>query len=141
MHECGNARCREDVLRSCDGYVAGVVDFRGVADGFRFAELGITLLTVSHRPSLWKYHKYILQVRLLLLSPALSPADISLAARKQYDGQGGYAFCPLDAEKRLALQEEKQLLEQKLLEVPQLQARLEDMKRERAEREMRKDRS
>ncbi|KDE06157.1 ATP-binding cassette, subfamily D (ALD), member 2 [Microbotryum lychnidis-dioicae p1A1 Lamole] len=80
-------------------------------------ELGITLLTVSHRPSLWKYHKYILQ----------------------YDGQGGYAFCPLDAEKRLALQEEKQVLEQKLLEVPQLQARLEEMTRERAEREKRKD--
>ncbi|SCV69975.1 BQ2448_1369 [Microbotryum intermedium] len=80
-------------------------------------ELGITLLTVSHRPSLWKYHKYILQ----------------------YDGQGGYAFCPLDAEKRLSLQEEKQVLEQKLLEVPQLQARLEEMTRERAEREKRKD--
>ena len=57
----------------------------------------------------------------------------------QYNGQGGYSFGPLDAEKRLALQEEKQLLEQKLLEVPQLEARLEEMKRERAERELRKE--
>jgi ATP-binding cassette subfamily D (ALD) long-chain fatty acid import protein len=76
------------------------------------AELGITLLTVSHRPSLWKYHSLILH----------------------YDGQGGYVlYVPhktitknvltilrstkLDAEKRLALQEEKQSLETKLLEV------------------------
>ncbi|TFK76772.1 hypothetical protein BDN72DRAFT_754436 [Pluteus cervinus] len=58
-------------------------------------ELGITLLTVSHRPSLWKYHATILH----------------------YDGQGGYIFTKLDAEKRLALQEEKQSLEAKLLEV------------------------
>lgn len=69
-------------------------------------ELGITLLTVSHRPSLWKYHSMILH----------------------YDGQGGYVLCvlllcrhckklpqlwvfstKLDAEKRLALQEEKQV--------------------------------
>lgn len=34
------------------------------------AELGITLLTVSHRPSLWRYHSMILQ----------------------YDGQGGYVL-------------------------------------------------
>ncbi|KAF9455019.1 adrenoleukodystrophy protein [Macrolepiota fuliginosa MF-IS2] len=58
-------------------------------------DLGITLLTVSHRPSLWKYHQLILH----------------------YDGQGGYVFTELDAEKRLALQEEKQALEAKLLEV------------------------
>ena len=75
-------------------------------------ELGITLLTVSHRPSLWKYHAMILH----------------------YDGMGGYVLCvslyfvrsllvlhdfstELDAEKRLALQEEKQALEAKLLEV------------------------
>ncbi|KAG0144475.1 hypothetical protein CROQUDRAFT_659907 [Cronartium quercuum f. sp. fusiforme G11] len=76
-------------------------------------ELGITLLTVSHRPSLWKYHRLILQ----------------------YDGQGGYCFTELDAEKRLALQEEKQALEQKLLEIPRLQARLEELEEVRRNKE------
>jgi len=69
-------------------------------------ELGISLLTVSHRPSLWKYHNWILQ----------------------YDGQGGYVFTPLDPEKRLALQEEKNNLEQKLLEVPKLEKRLAELR-------------
>ncbi|KAN0134947.1 adrenoleukodystrophy protein [Lactarius tabidus] len=68
-------------------------------------KLGITLLTVSHRPSLWKYHAMILH----------------------YDGQGGYVFTELDAEKRLALQEEKQALEAKLLEVPKMRARLSEL--------------
>jgi len=45
--------------------------------------LGITLMTVSHRRSLWKYHKMILQ----------------------FDGQGHYVFAKLDAEKRLRLEE------------------------------------
>ncbi|KZT06303.1 adrenoleukodystrophy protein [Laetiporus sulphureus 93-53] len=67
--------------------------------------LGITLLTVSHRPSLWKYHSMILQ----------------------YDGQGGYVFTKLDAEKRLALQQEKEALETKLLEVPKMRARLAEL--------------
>jgi len=74
--------------------------------------LGITLLTVSHRPSLWKYHALILH----------------------YDGQGGYVFTELDAEKRLALQEEKQGLEAKLLDVPKMKARLAELKTLAAER-------
>ncbi|KAF9265656.1 hypothetical protein L218DRAFT_1075743 [Marasmius fiardii PR-910] len=69
-------------------------------------KLGITLLTVSHRPSLWKYHHMILH----------------------YDGQGGYVFTKLNAEKRLAIQQEKQALETKLLEVPKMRARLEELR-------------
>ncbi|SAM05940.1 hypothetical protein [Absidia glauca] len=68
--------------------------------------LGISLLTVSHRPSLWQYHNYILQ----------------------YDGQGGYVFTKLDAEKRLKLQEEKTSIETKLLEIPKLEARLQELR-------------
>lgn len=45
--------------------------------------LGITLMTVSHRRSLWKYHVNILQ----------------------FDGQGGYIFTKLDADRRLKLEE------------------------------------
>jgi ATP-binding cassette subfamily D (ALD) long-chain fatty acid import protein len=45
--------------------------------------LGITLMTVSHRRSLWKYHENILQ----------------------FDGQGHYIFTKLDAERRLKLEE------------------------------------
>ncbi|CAM0135483.1 unnamed protein product [Umbelopsis sp. WA50703] len=68
-------------------------------------KLGISLLTVSHRPSLWQYHNFILQ----------------------YDGQGGYVFTKLDAQKRLALQEEKNTIEHKLQEMPKMQTRLEEL--------------
>ena len=46
-------------------------------------DLNITLMTVSHRRSLWKYHNKILQ----------------------FDGQGHYIFTTLDAERRLELEE------------------------------------
>ncbi len=69
-------------------------------------ELGISLLTVSHRPSLWKYHSWILQ----------------------YDGQGGYVFTELDPERRLQLQEEKVAIEMKLSEVPKLERRLAELR-------------
>ncbi|GAA5852902.1 hypothetical protein JCM8547_004727 [Rhodosporidiobolus lusitaniae] len=86
----------------------------------RATELGITLLTVSHRPSLWKYHKSILQ----------------------YFGNGEYAFGPLsNPEARLALQEEKQSLEARLNEVGNWERRLEELKREKEEREGRKERA
>jgi ATP-binding cassette subfamily D (ALD) long-chain fatty acid import protein len=45
--------------------------------------LGITLMTVSHRRSLWKYHETILQ----------------------FDGQGKFVFTKLDAERRFQLEE------------------------------------
>lgn len=45
--------------------------------------LGVTLMTVSHRRSLWRYHGWILQ----------------------FDGLGGYVFTRLDAERRLELEE------------------------------------
>ncbi|KAF8321758.1 adrenoleukodystrophy protein [Clavulina sp. PMI_390] len=87
------------------------VDFEIERIMFEYAtERNITLLTVSHRPSLWQYHHMILQ----------------------FDGQGNYVFTELEAEKRLALQEEKQALEVKLLEVPKLRARLADLKEGRS---------
>ncbi|GAA6034585.1 hypothetical protein JCM8097_005409 [Rhodosporidiobolus ruineniae] len=82
-------------------------------------ELGITLLTVSHRPSLWQYHTQILQ----------------------YFGNGEYAFGPLDWEKRLKLQEEKQSLEAKLGEVENWEARLAELKGERKVRDERKEKA
>ncbi|KAI9504004.1 ATP-binding cassette long-chain fatty acid transporter pxa2 [Coemansia spiralis] len=72
--------------------------------------LGITLLTVSHRQSLWQYHNFILQ----------------------YDGQGGYIFSKLDPERRIALMEEKQRIEQELATIKDLEARLKDMEMQAA---------
>jgi ATP-binding cassette subfamily D (ALD) long-chain fatty acid import protein len=67
--------------------------------------LGITLMTVSHRRSLWKYHCKILQ----------------------FDGQGCYIFTKLDAEKRLALEEEKEELELQLRAVPEIERRIAEL--------------
>lgn len=53
---------------------------------------GITVLSVSHRRSLWRYHEYILQ----------------------FDGQGGFVFAKLEAERRLQLEVEREGLEEKL---------------------------
>ncbi|KAK1761440.1 ATP-binding cassette sub-family D member 1 [Echria macrotheca] len=64
--------------------------------------LGITLMTVSHRRSLWKYHCKILQ----------------------FDGQGHYVFTKLDAERRLRLEDEKEDLEVLLRQVPEVERRI-----------------
>lgn len=67
--------------------------------------LGITLMTVSHRRSLWKYHGWILQ----------------------FDGQGSYVFTKLDAEKRLELEDEKEELEVLLRSVPALEQQIAEL--------------
>ncbi|KAI1381192.1 ABC transporter transmembrane region 2-domain-containing protein [Hypoxylon crocopeplum] len=64
--------------------------------------LGITLMTVSHRRSLWKYHSRILQ----------------------FDGQGNYVFTKLDADRRMKLEDEKEDLEVLLRQVPEIERRI-----------------
>ncbi|RMJ25731.1 ABC fatty acid transporter [Aspergillus sp. HF37] len=65
----------------------------------------ITLMTVSHRRSLWKYHKMILQ----------------------FDGEGSYVFTGLDWERRLKLEDEKDELDLQLRAVPELQKRMTEL--------------
>ncbi|KAK4461617.1 ABC transporter transmembrane region 2-domain-containing protein [Cladorrhinum samala] len=75
--------------------------------------LGITLMTVSHRRSLWKYHTHILQ----------------------FDGQGQYVFTRLDAEKRLKLEDEKEDLDVLLRQVPEIERRIEELEKGRVKDE------
>ena len=64
--------------------------------------LGVTLMTVSHRRSLWRYHGWILQ----------------------FDGQGGYVFTALDAERRLGLEDEREEIEGRLRGVEEMERRV-----------------
>ncbi|KAK4043534.1 ABC transporter transmembrane region 2-domain-containing protein [Parachaetomium inaequale] len=68
-------------------------------------QLGITLMTVSHRRSLWKYHTHILQ----------------------FDGQGKYVFTRLDADRRMRLEDEKEDLEVLLRGVPEIERRVREL--------------
>lgn len=70
-------------------------------------ELGITVLSVAHRPALWHFHKYLLK----------------------FNGKGGYYFGKLDAERRLKFEEERLALEKNLRDVPNLRDKLSELKK------------
>lgn len=69
-------------------------------------EIGISLLSVAHRPALWHFHDHLLKL----------------------DGKGGYFFGPLDAQRRLKFEEERLRLEKNLRDVPLLRERLDELR-------------
>lgn len=69
-------------------------------------EIGISLLSVAHRPALWHFHDHLLKL----------------------DGKGSYFFGPLDATRRLKFEQERLTLEKNLRDVPLLRERLEELK-------------
>jgi len=68
-------------------------------------EMNISLLTVSHRPSLWKFHDYVLQ----------------------FDGNGHVQFTQLDMHHRMSLEQEREELRKKLSDIPTIENRYKEL--------------
>lgn len=91
------------VLDECTSAVS--VDVEGAMYAHA-KDIGISLVTVSHRPSLFKYHQQLLRL----------------------DGQLGWSFEKLDTGKELlSISEEMHDLERKIAQIPTTRARLQEV--------------
>lgn len=70
-------------------------------------KIGISVLSVAHRPALWHFHNRLLKL----------------------DGKGGYYFGVLDAERRLKFEEERLKLEKNLRDIPVMRDRLDELRK------------
>jgi len=90
------------ILDECTSQVS--VDWEGKM--YQHAQdIGITLITVSHRSSLWKFHKFVIK----------------------FDGEGGVEKMVLQDERRMTLQKQKSMLEEKLALVANWKKELADV--------------
>ncbi|KAH3679880.1 hypothetical protein WICMUC_000623 [Wickerhamomyces mucosus] len=86
---------------------------------FHTQSLGISVLSVAHRSSLWHFHNYILK----------------------FKGDGTYTFNKLDAKKRLGWENELIDINKVLREVPLLEAKLKDLRIAQESQEIRRTQS
>jgi len=90
------------ILDECTSQVS--VDWEGKM--YQHAQdLGITLITVSHRDSLWKFHNYVVK----------------------FDGEGGVEKIVLRDERQMSLEKQKMLLEEKLGNVDEWRKKLSEI--------------